>query len=129
MKRTKMKRIREILKLYEEYNLSIRKISKALNVSRPVVSQYLIDFKKTGLTYKDIQRLNDDEFLNLLKQKKETDSERYRILSGKFIYFSNELKRKHVTLIKLFEEYKTECPDGYNRTQFFHHFQRMEKCQ
>lgn len=62
MKRTKMKRIREILKLYEEYNLSIRKISKALNVSRPVVSQYLIDFKKTGLTYKDIQRLNDDEF-------------------------------------------------------------------
>jgi transposase len=122
MKRTKMKRIREILKLFEEYNLSIRKISKALNVSRPVVSQYLIDFKKTGLAYKDIQGLNDDEFLNLLKQKKETDSERYRILSSKFIYFSNELKRKHVTLIKLFEEYKTECPDGYNRTQFFHHF-------
>ena len=52
MKRTKMRKIREILKLFEEYNLNIRKISKALNVSKPVVSQYLIDFKKTGLAIK-----------------------------------------------------------------------------
>ena len=79
MKRTKMRKIREILKLFEEYNLSIRKISKALNVSRPVVSQYLIDFKKTGLTYKDIQDMNDDNLLNLLKQK-EIESERYKTL-------------------------------------------------
>ena len=34
--------------------MSDRKIARALNISRPVVAQYLKEFTATGLTYEDI---------------------------------------------------------------------------
>ena len=47
-RRIAMHRIREIIRLKEKLNLSDRAISRALNVSRPVVSQYIKEIKKAG---------------------------------------------------------------------------------
>ena len=44
-------------------------------------------------------------------------------LAARFEYFVKELKRTGVTLDLLWEEYKQAKPEGYNRTQFCHHFQ------
>ncbi len=122
-RRTTMKKIREIFRLYKECDLSQRKISKALNISRPVVKQYIIDLNASGLSYNEIKEMPDDKLLELLDDNKQCKSERYKILSEKFDYFSKELKRTGVTLQLLWEEYIAENLDGYSYAQFCYHFQ------
>jgi len=53
-----MNKIREIIRLAEA-NVNKSRISRALNISRPVINQYLVDLKKAGLTYATIKALSD----------------------------------------------------------------------
>ena len=53
-KRINMKKIREIIRFSETTDMSERKIARALNISRPVVTQYIKDFNASGLTYEQI---------------------------------------------------------------------------
>lgn len=121
--RISMNKIREIVRLSEECRLSGRQIAKALNISRPVVSQYVIDFKAAGLSYALIQGLGDEELLGALGKKRKDKNERYRILSEKFEYFAKEIKRVGVTTQLLWNEYKKENTEGYSYGQFCYHFQ------
>ena len=116
-----MNKIREIIRL-DELSFAQRKISRALNVSRPVVAQYLQDFKATGLNYSDIKDMGDDKLADIFFKKK-TKSKRYQALSEQFSYIAQELKRTGVTLYLLWEEYRREHPDGYSYSQFCYHFQ------
>ena len=116
-----MNKIREIIRM-NELGFAQRKISRALNVSRPVVAQYLQDFKATGLNYSDIQDMGDDKLADIFFKKK-TKSKRYKALSEQFTYIAKELKRTDVTLYLLWEEYRHEHPDGYSYSQFCYHFQ------
>jgi len=52
-RRIKMEKLKEIIRLGSELNFSNRAIARALKVSRPVVAQYLSDFKATGLNYSE----------------------------------------------------------------------------
>lgn len=122
-RRISMNKIREVIRLYEVSRLSNRQIARALNISRPVVSQYVIDFKDSGLSYRDIERMNDDELMEIFEKTKKNKSEKYRKLSEKFEYYTKELKRTGVTLDTLWNEYKKENPLGYERSQFCYHFQ------
>lgn len=65
-KRISMKKIRDIIRLKETSNLSERKIAKALDISRPVVSQYISDFKSCGLTYEKAKTIPDSQLLEML---------------------------------------------------------------
>ena len=44
-RRIRMEKIKEIIRLGEELRFSNRAIARALKVSRPVVAQYLSDFR------------------------------------------------------------------------------------
>ena len=122
-RRIPMKKIREAIRLHEDCKLSIRKISKALNVSRPVIDQYLIDFRASGLRYEDIEHMDDDSLLESLKSNSLKQNEKYQILASKFEYITKELKRVGVTKQILWEEYRAEHPDGYSYSQFCYHYQ------
>ena len=100
MERTKMKNIREIIRLYDKLKLTGRKISRAVNVSRPVVSDYIIAFKKSGLKYEDIQNISDENLSEILLTKKK-ESARYSKLSSEFEYYAQELKKKTCDLTKI----------------------------
>jgi transposase len=117
-----MNRVREIIRLKQQCQLSERAISRALNLSRPVISQYLRDIARTGLSYDEIQLMDDDALTDLLTGKTRKP-ERYIQLTKQFEYFARELKRTGVTLQRLWHEYRTEHPDGYSYTQFCYHFQ------
>ncbi len=130
MKRTSMKKIKEVIRLGENEELSLRQISGATHLSRPVVTKYLTVFKSTGLTYDEIKDFKDDEISELIfnnTNEQKDNNERYAVLSSKFDYLLKESKRKHVTLQKLWEEYIEENPNGYSRSQFFEHFARWSK--
>jgi len=130
MKRTSMKKIKEVIRLGENGELSQRQISRAVHLSRPVVTKYLTVFKSTGLTYEEFKELKDTEIEELFFTKhrsSDNTNSRYAILSSKFEYLLKESKRPYVTLQKLWEEYIEEHPDGYSRSQFFDHFSRWRK--
>ena len=117
-----MKRIKEVVRLGEKGDLSLRQISRAVNLSRPVVTKYLSIFRSSGLTYDEIKNFKDEEIFELItrnRKDKKDNNERYAILSSQFEYLLKESKRQHVTLQKLWEEYIEENPDGYSRSQFF----------
>jgi len=118
-----MKKIREIIRFKETTNMSDRKIARALNISRPVVAQYLKDFNASGLTYEETKDIPDSRFLALFEKQRNKRCSKYEDLSKLFPYFVMELKKTGVTLMILWNEYQKEHPDGYSYSQFCYHFQ------
>lgn len=118
-----MEKLKEIIRLGSELSLSNRAIARALKVSRPVVSQYMSDFKATGLNYSEIRGLSHDDLLELISRNKRLGNQRYEVLLERFKDYLKELKRPGVTLQVLWEEYKQAYPDGYSYSQFCYHFQ------
>jgi len=122
-KRINMKKIREIIRFKETTNMSERKIARALKISRPVVAQYIKDFKASGLAYEEIKSMPDSEFLALFEKQRVKRCSKYEKLSKLFPHFVTELKRTGVTLMTLWNEYQKEHPDCYSYSQFCYHFQ------
>lgn len=118
-----MKKIREIIRFKETTNMSDRKIARALNISRPVVAQYLKDFNASGLTYEETKDIPDSRFLALFEKQRNKRCSKYEDISKLFPYFVMELKKTGVTLMILWNEYQKEHPDGYSYSQFCYHFQ------
>lgn len=118
-----MEKIREIIRLNEQTDLSQRAISRALQVSRPIVKQYIQDINGAGLTYSTIQKMDDDKLLDILTEENKLRPPKYNVLCNQFEYFAKELKRPGVTLQRLWEEYRNEHSDGYSYSQFCFHFQ------
>ena len=123
MKRTSMNKIREIIRLHDECNLTNRAIARALNISRPVVKKYIESLSSAGLDYKAISTMDDDTLLSKLEDIIKTTSTRYKVLSQNFKYYATELKRTGVTLYLLWQEYRRQHPDGYSYSQFCFHYQ------
>jgi transposase len=121
-----MKKVREIIRLDEDCKLSQRQISKALSLSRPMVSEYLRKIKASGLKYKEIQAIPDDALLEILNTRSMKNEKREK-LQSKFGYFTKELKSVGVTRYLLWEEYIRENPGGYSYSQFCYHFHEWEK--
>ncbi len=118
-----MKRIRELLRLSIECGMSAHKISPVLNISRPVISQYLKDFKASGLEYKDITGMDDESLLQVISGNKRTESERFRKLTEKFPTYNIDLSKIGGTLRNIWSDYINEDPAGYSYTQFCYHYQ------
>ena len=127
MRRTSMKKVREIVRLHKECGLSQRKIARVLNISRPTVSDYMAKIQSAGLGYNDIRGMSDDALLEILNGNRRNDSTRLDVLQGKFKKYSKELKRVGVTREILWEEYMQENPGGYRYSQFCYHFHVWKK--
>ena len=122
-RRIKMNKIRTIIRLNETGEMSQRKIAKALGISRPVVKQYLIEFGKSELSYKQIENIGDSELLEIFDKQKLQKNSKYDELSKSFPVYAKELKRTGVTLHRLWTEYKKEHAKGYSYSQFCYHYQ------
>ncbi len=118
-----MEKVREIIRLKEQGGLSHRAIARALNLSRPVVKDYLGKIESRGLDYATIKHMDDSTLLEIIEGPGKTPSKRYEVLSQQFEYFVKELKRPGVTLLRLWQEYRAEVADGYSYSQFCYHFQ------
>lgn len=123
MRRIAMNKVREIIRLHEQAHLGQRAIARALNISRPVIKEYINKITKAELSYEIIKTMDDDTLLQCVQDKIQPTSKRYDILHQKFDYFQKELKRTGVTLERLWNEYRTNHTDGYSYSQFCYHFQ------
>ncbi len=118
-----MKKIREIIRLHTECNMSIRQIAQSLTISRPVVTDYIQLIQRTGISYADISAMPDNELEHLVSSGNKKENQRYQRLSSQFEYFTRELKRTGVTLALLWEEYCAAEEAPYSYSQFCYHFQ------
>lgn len=130
-RKVSMNKLREILRLKETCSLTLRKISRAMGLSRPVVTEYLSRCAALGLDYMTARDMPDDALEALLKQtvKPFTEDTRYKALAERFEHMSKELKRVGVTRMILWEEYHRDHPEGYGYSQFCYHYQQWARCQ
>jgi len=120
-KRISMDRIREIIRLNQELNLGCRKIAQALSISKSAVNLYIAEFRACGLSYQDISNLTDSKLSELFSNRKR-GCQKYKKLEGRFPYFARELKRKGVTLKRLWEEYIADNPGDYSYPRLTWHY-------
>lgn len=122
-----MRKVRELLRLYFEQDISARKAAKIIGIGKTAASQYVAGFKSSGLSYPSVHKISDTELVQAINQKKEDQNPRYKELYGLFPYFEKELKRTGVTLQLLWKEYKEERGDYYGYSQFCHHYYHWRK--
>ncbi len=117
MKRLAMALVKEVLRLRFKNNMSYRAISRALGIPKSTVSDYCIRFQITGLSIEEGLNLLDDELEGKLFPERKVKSKKNRPLPD-FSYIAQEIRKKGVTWLLLWQEYKEKYPEGYNYTQF-----------
>jgi len=119
-----MHKIREILRLDHE-GLSQREIAASMAIPKTTVCDYLRRARAAGVTF-PLEDDVDDEILRdaLFGERPTPGSDRPM---PDFAHVHRELRRKGVTLLLLWHEYRAEHPDGYAYTQFCEHFRRFAK--
>ena len=115
--RITMRTIREILRLKYECKLTNRKIAKSVSIARSTVGDYVRRAETAGLSWPLPEDLDDSKLTQILfNQIPHTPKDGRPPLN--FSHVHKELKRKGVTLMLLWHEYKGENPEGYQYSQF-----------
>lgn len=84
-KRTRMQKIREIIRVGAETRLSERQIGRALGVSRSVVSKTLAQFRASGLSREAAEAMSDGELEQALwRRDRVAANPRYTALEQRF---------------------------------------------
>lgn len=116
-----MQQIRLLIQLLEK-GYSFRAIAAELKLSRQPVTEYAKRLKGSGLSWEQLRQLPDAELSAIVYQPAVlpdfTDNVRRIEFNTRLAYFQSELKRTGVTKLLLWQEYKAECPDHYQYTQF-----------
>ena len=120
--RSSMRKIKEVLRLKYEANLSCRQIAASLKLSVGVISKYTHAAEAAGLTWPLPSGL-DDTTLAARLFPPVTSVREHVIPDCAFIH--QELKRKGVTLMLLWEEYQASCAgQAYQYAQFCVHYRQ-----
>jgi len=124
-KELSMRKIREVLRLAEKGEMSEREIARSCSISHTTAGKYLQLAEERGLSYRQIEGMDDEELRRFFKGKKVGKrSDRPQPDWG---WVHGELKKKSVTLYLLWQEYKAIHPDGYQLTQFYELYNRWVK--
>jgi transposase len=121
-----MSEIKEVLILKYINGLSNRKIESMIGVSKSTISNYNKLFKLSKLTIEGLQSINDKELKEKLYQFSSTKVKRGTDKPHpNWNEIHNQLKKKGVTKLLLWEEYKEQYPNGYGYTQFKTYYHRF----
>ena len=124
--RKTMRRVRQVLKLAQEAGLKQRQIARSLTMSPTTVGEYLRRAKLAGLSWPLPEGCDDAQLAARLFPPPPKLAPAQRPLPD-WAEVHCERKRKGVTLALLWEEYKTNYPDGLQYSQFCEHSRRFAK--
>ena len=120
-----MRKVREILRLRLGVGLSARQVAKSCKVSSSTVLEYEKRARDAGLSWPLPDGMDDTALERTVRARIEvTRCDRPLPDIG---YLVQEMRRPHVTLSLLWLEYKAANPDGYQYTQFCHHYSQERK--
>ena len=121
-----MRKIKEVLRLKLDCKLSKEKIALSVGIGDTTVERYLFRFNKSGLSWPLPDNMSEEELENRLYPPKEPASEELHLPD--FEYLHKELKRKGVTLARLWEEYTVAQPEGYSYSRFCTLYKQWKAC-
>lgn len=123
-----MSQIKQLL-LLKKSGISNRKAADIIGMNKETVNNYMNKVSADSLSLDELIRLDDPILEHRLKGGNPAYSDkRFETFKALLPYLQEEMKRKHVTLKLLWEEYRNEHPDDhYGLTQFrFHYNQNTE---
>ena len=115
--RAPMRKVREVLRLKHALGVSAREIAASLGISRSTVGEYLRRTAVIGLTWPVPEGLDDAELERRLFTPASFVEQPARALPD-WPQTHGELKRRGVTLLLLWEEYRAHYGDGYGYSRF-----------
>jgi len=111
-----MRKIKEVLRLKYELGKSQRDIKNICGLGKTTVQEYINRAKSAGLTWPLPPELTEEDIEKRLFPTETIRHESKPSMDFKYLY--EELKRPNVTLALLWEEYKQNNPDGYQKSRF-----------
>ena len=119
-----MRMLREVLRLRFECGLSTAGIGKSCGISKTTVSNYLYRSIEAGLNWPLAAQLDDAELEGFLFPLA-VDSLDSEFKSSDWALVHQELRKKGVTRMLLWHEYKAKRPDGLSYSRFCDTYQRF----
>ncbi len=115
--RAPMRKVREVLRLRHALGVSERQIATTVGIGRSTVAEYLRRAAVIGITWPVPAEMDDGELERRLFTPPSFDEKVARSLPD-WQRVHTELKRRSVTLLLLWEEYRAEHIDGYGYSRF-----------
>jgi len=119
-----MRKISEILRQRHQLKRSYRDIGTSLNISISTISEYLSRAKAAGLSW-PLPDLSEDELYNQLFLPVKKASPKKTVPDWEWAH--KELRKKGVTLLLLWREYREIHPNGYGYTNFCNKYRAYAK--
>jgi transposase len=113
-----MRQVREILRLKFGSGLAGREIARRLGVAASTVRETLKRFAAAGLTWPLAEAVSEEALAESLYGRAGSKRGQRRQAEPDWAAIHRELKRKHVTLSILWDEYIEQHPDGYRYSRF-----------
>jgi len=125
MRKISMSKIKEVLRLKYLNKLSNRQIQSITGVSRNSVANYAEAYKELGSTLTEVLALSDDALQDLFHPKKiKFASVKSSINHPDWVKVHEALKKKGMTRLLLWEEYKQADNTLYSYSQFNRYYKR-----
>ncbi len=123
--RLPVRKIREILRLHHEAELSNRTIARICRVSNSTVGEYLARAERAGIGWPLPDELKEKElYQKLFPEKMKATTVRPM---PEWDEVHRELSKRGVTLTLLWKEYREKHPDGYGFTQFREYYRQWKQ--
>ena len=119
-------KIKEVLRLKFDADLSNRQIGASLRISHSTVANYLQRAEKAGIGWPLPEELSETQLEQRLfaEPQRLCGNDTPRVLPD-WAEIHQQMKRKGVTLMLLWQEYKEQHPErGYQYSQFAHHYRQ-----
>ena len=113
-----MRHAREIIRLKFSACLATREIARRLGIAPSTARETLRRFERSDLTWPLPEVLNEEELEAALYADSKSKRGHRRCAEPDWPVLHREMKRKHVTLLILWDEYIATNPDGYSYSRF-----------
>jgi transposase len=116
-----MRKVSDVLRLKFEAGLSNRQIAKSLSIARPTVAEYLRRFDAAQLQWSEAATLGEAVLEGKLFPAVSRPATARRP-EPDWVVVHQELRRKGVTQMLLWQEYRSVHPDGFEYSWFCDHY-------
>jgi len=113
-----MRQVRELMRLHREAGLGVRETARRAGIAESTMRDMVKRFDLAGLTWPLATELGTAELEAKLYGAAGVKAGRRRLPAPDWASVHRELKRKHVTLQTLWEEYIEAHPDGYRYSRY-----------
>ena len=123
-----MHQIKQIVEFFSK-DYGVRTIVRLTGISRNTVRDYRLRINASKLSFDELLALDDESLVAVMERssEEESTSSRKNDFESRLDYFFSELGRKGVTRQLLWDEYRSENPDGYSYSQFCEHLSKELK--